>query len=160
MEDGKVVLNFNCLSVPELKRVWERYQTVLPFEFAYHMVHPASPYSDLERSLREEEVTLAFMSGFHKEDIEIIEMLEVLKKMWVTPIMRYYESVKTLVDKLAVYNENVLLDDSKETGNMTHVLKIVKECGTAIETFNKARKTRDAEVLKLRGKTQGAYDIG
>jgi hypothetical protein len=56
-----------------------------------------------------------------------------------------------------LYSRTVIIDDSRETGNIQHVLKIVEKCGNTIEQFRKLEKAKDEE-LRARGDRDIGYD--
>lgn len=159
IQDKTVLINENVLLIPELKALVDKYeQPVLALAYCYYMTSPSSPYSEYEEDLKEEMLLADYKGDYNKTDLEIANAINKLTEMYKTTVVNYYLSIKKLVDKLATYASTVLVDDSKETGNIQHVLKMVKECGAVITQFKKLEKEKDEELLKTRGNRKLAYD--
>jgi hypothetical protein len=89
--NNRVVLNHNCLSIPELKALVDKYEDPLPaFNYIHYMVDPQSPYANLSDELREETLLKDFPGEYTLEDEEMIAALDKIKMLYITPSYQYY----------------------------------------------------------------------
>lgn len=157
--NGKVVINENVLLIPSLKRVKDKYkQPIQALTYLYYMTYPNSPYRNIPEIDKSDKIVKDFPGDYSPLDIEITEALSWLEEHYLTPTRRFYLSNKVAIEKLGQYLEAVILDDSKETGNISHVLRMVEKCGKVIEEFKKLEKQHDEE-MKKRTNTRIAYDL-
>jgi ABC-type Fe3+-hydroxamate transport system substrate-binding protein len=73
-------------------------------------------------------------------------------------VVRYYESVKSLVERLSTWANTVVIDDTKE-GNMNYILKMIEKVGTVADNFQRAEKAVIETEQKTRGNQKIAYDL-
>jgi len=159
IENNQVVINENCLLIPELKAVVDNYEKPVPaLAYVYYMTSIVNPYSELDKDFKQEQILKDYPGDYKPTDEIIIKALDKCDMLYEKAIIKYYESIKGLIYKLQKYNDTVIIDDSKETGNIQHVLKMVEKCGQVIIQFKKAEKERDQELLKTRGNHELAYD--
>lgn len=155
-----VVVNENVLLVPCLKRVYEKYKDpIQALSYLYFMTYPNSPYRNVPEIDKSDRISKEYPGDYSPLDKEITEALSWLEEHYTSPTRRFYLSNKTAIEKLGQYLDGVILDDSKETGNITHVLRMVEKCGKVIEEFKKLEKQHDEEMRKTRTNTKIAYDL-
>lgn len=158
VENSAIVLSPHCLLIPELKAIVDKYEDYFnALAYCAYMTSPKSPYSDLEGDLREETLINDYPGDYKLTDIEICQAIDKLELLYPSTTINYFKSTQILVNKLALYSRTVTIDDSKETGNIQHVLKIVEKCGNTINQFRQLEKAKDDE-LKTVGNHDLAYD--
>ena len=158
IDNNQVTVSVDCLLIPQLKAVVDKYDDhIQALTYCAYMVSPQSPYSDLEKDLKEETLLSDYPGSYKVTDIEICQAIDKLEDLYPSTTTNYFKSTKILVDKLGVYSRTVIIDDSRETGNIQHVLKIVEKCGKTISEFRILEAAKNEE-LKTRGNHQLGYD--
>lgn len=161
IENGKVVITPITLLVPELKAIHDNYAQpiqVLAYIAFMRSISKKNPYRDVPEEDREAMLLRDFPGDYKPTDHLIAEAFNKIDALEPS-VIRFFRSVKGLVDKLSVYCDSVLLDDSKD-GNLTNVLRIVKEAKTTIITFSQAEEEVAAQLqLGPANKKQVAYDL-
>jgi hypothetical protein len=160
VENGKVVLNLNCLLVPELKIVSEKYKGDLnPFTFIHYMTHADSPYKEYEEAAKIQLLYKEYPGKYKVTDLEIINAIDRLKAFYDSDtILRLYNSVKVLADKMAIYAETMIITDSKDDSNVQHGMRLLEKITPIMRQLRDARAIRDEEINKTRGKVELSYD--
>lgn len=158
--NDQVVINENVLLIPCLKKIKDKYEDYIPaLTYVYYMTSPSSPYKNIPELEKSEKIHSEYPGDYSPLDKEITEALSWLEEKYLTPTRRFYLSNKAALEKLGQYLDSVILDDSKETGNIGHVLRMVEKCGKVMEEFKKLEKQNDEEARKTRTKTKIAYDL-
>lgn len=158
IENSEITISSNTLLIPELKAIVDKYNDASKaLAYCAFLVSPSSPYSDLEQEEREKILLVDYAGDFKPTDKEICDAIIKLELLYPSTTVNYFKSTQILVNKLALYSRTVIIDDSRETGNIQHVLKIVEKCGNTIEQFRKLEKAKDEE-LRARGDRDIGYD--
>jgi hypothetical protein len=152
INEGRVVISPVTLLVPEFKAVHEHYNDINVFCYiAFRTsMSPTNIYRDVEEDKIDETLMRDFPGNYKPTD-----------DLVVAALVRYYRSIKDLVDKLAAYASNAIVDDSKE-GNITHLIKLVEKANSIILTFMKAEKDIESilpTIGKASNKKKLAYDL-
>lgn len=159
IENGRVIINPNCLLIPELKALRENYEGIEVFCYVGFMADPAieNPYGNLEEEIRKEVLLKDFSGDYKPSDELVCKAINKLQELFETPITKYFKQVRGLLEKVGNYAATVIIDDGKE-GNMGHVLKIIKEVGMVAKQFADAEKVKLENELKGKGGKALAYD--
>ena len=158
IESQQIVITPDCLLIPELKAVVDNYKdNIAALSYCAYLVSPKSPYSDLDKDSKEEVLLKDYPGDYNVTDEIICRAIDKLELLYTSTTINYFNSIKILVDNVALYARTALIDDSKETGNIQHLLKMMDKCGTHIEQFRKLEEAKDSE-LKTRGNHILAYD--
>jgi len=158
----KVILNHNCLSIPELKAVVDRYTDPLPaFNFIHYMINPQSPYANLPDEIREETLLKDFSGEYTLEDEEMIAALEKIKSLYITPSYQYYLDNKQLLEKLGKFARETPITSGRD-GNLSALGMQIKSVGKTIQEFKQLEKVVMQELSEGTSRTRGnkkvAYD--
>lgn len=160
--NDKVVLNHNCLSIPELLAIKEAYTNPIPaFNFLHFYFDPESPYANLPEEDREDIVLKDFPGEYTLEDEVMIEAMKKLANMYITPTYRYYQDSKILLEKLGKFARNTDITTGRD-GNLSALAMQVKSVGKTIQEFKQLEKIVMQELSEGQGRTRGgkkkAYD--
>jgi hypothetical protein len=160
--DGKIVLNPNCLLIPELKAINEAYEDPLPaYAYVNYMTHPDSPYHNLPIDKKQQVVSDDVGGDFGLEDPEIESAIAKLDELYFTPVQDYYEGQKNAMHVVGRYlknlKESALL--AGREGNLGQIISMQKEAGKTMDSFLKLEKLWKEQVQqKLRGNAElGEY---
>lgn len=160
IRDGKVVINENVLLIPRLKAVHEAYEdNIQALSYCHFMTHPASPYRNDDEEFQSELIYKEFPGTYKPVDKVICQAIEWLEARNLTTTRKFYIANKKLVEKLSAYAETVILDDSKDTGNIAHAMRLIEKCGKIIDEFRKLEKRHDEDMRKSRTNAKIAYDL-
>lgn len=157
---GKVVINVNCLSIPELKAITETFPDckLNALTYVHYVTHPDSPYLNMDRDKVSPTVYRDFPGTYTPDSSVVVDAIEKLKELMVTPEDRLFEGAKQAAENLSAYllNETADIGDPKEALALTNILKNVQNVS---ESLGAARESRDkARTMKARGQGKIAYD--
>lgn len=160
--NGTVVLNHNCLSIPELKAITEAYKDPIPaFNFLHFYYDPESPYANLPEADREEVVLKDYPGEHTLEDEVMINAMKKLSEMYITPTYRYYQDSKILLEKLGKFARTTDITTGRD-GNLSALTMQVKSVGKTIQEFKQLEKVVMQELSEGQGRVRGgkkkAYD--
>jgi hypothetical protein len=161
IENGSIVLDVNILTVPEFKAVIDNYEDHLKiFSIIHHYFHPDSSYFNLDDDEKLSILLKDFKGDFEFTDLMISEAFNKMQ-MFVEAetTERYFRSTKRAVEKLSNYLDTVIISDSKEFGNIQHVMKSIENAGKVIESFKKLENARNESMKKQRGNKLTTWDI-
>lgn len=158
----KVVINHACLSIPELKAVYDKYKDPIPaFNFLYFMFDPESPYANIQEQEKEDIILHDFPGDYTLEDEEMIAAIEKLNMLYMTPTRRYYLDNKILLEKLGKFARETQITTGRD-GNLSALAMQVKSVGKTIMEFKQLEKFVIQELTEGSGRTRGgkkkAYD--
>ena len=162
IESGKLVINHNCLAIPELRAIYEGYQNSIPiFNFLYYRFDPESPYSNLPEIDKDDIIIHDFPGDYTLEDDLVREAITKLESLFVTPTYRYYLDNKVLLEKLGRFARETPVTYGRD-GNVTALQSQIKSVGKTIMEFKQLEKTVLDELREHKGRTRGdkklAYD--
>ena len=159
IENGKVIINVNCLLIPELKAVHEAYENpITAFCFLYYMTDPKSPYNNLSEDQREERIYSDYPGDYTLDD-EAIENARIkLKELVMTPTMNLLQSAKIGLEKLSAYLKVSEITSGRD-GNMTAYISSLKSISQINKEFKQLEKQAEEEVqVQGRGGIEWGYD--
>lgn len=159
IEDGKVRINANCLIIPELKAIVDKYIKPLPaLNFVYNMSNPMSPYSNLPEADREEIILSEFPGDYSPEDEEIQKAKKKLDALYLTPTRRFFLNAKKGLETLGEYLAVASITEGKD-GNFSSFNMALSRVGKTIEEFKKLEKIYEEEAqASMRGGHSASYD--
>jgi hypothetical protein len=162
ISDKKVVINHNCLSIPELKAIVDKYEDPIPaLNFLHYKFDPQSPYANMGEEQKEEVLLNDFPGDYTLEDPEILAAIEKLETMHVTPTYRYYLDNKILLEKLGKFARDTPITSGRD-GNASVLQAQIKSVGKTIQEFKQLEKIVLQELSEGKGRTRGdkklAYD--
>lgn len=162
ISNGKVVINEECLTIPELKAVVEKYENPIPaLCYLYYMFDPSSSYSNNTFDEKEEAILKDYPGEYTTEDEVIIKASEKLQKLYITPTMRFYLDNKILLERVGKFARNSEISSGRD-GNINSFQMQLKSLGKTIEEFKKleliVQQELDEMNTRVRGGKKRAYD--
>lgn len=160
LDNNKLAINENCLLIPELKALMDKYpeDSIPVLSYVYFMTVPDSPYSNLEEGEKETMISEDVGGTFTLDDELILKAVEKLDKLYETPTMRYYKAIVKSMDNMSTYIATAVLTSGKD-GNLDDVRQIQANAGKTIQSLKQLEKAKDEELkVALRGKAKmGMY---
>lgn len=162
IENGKVIINTNCLLIPQFKLIHDTYDgDINAFSYIHFMTDLSSPYYNDDKALQSDIVYKEFPGNYKPTDKIICDAYNLLYNYRVKEnvIIRHWEAGRAMVNKLSDYMYTTRLDDSKDTGNITNILRMIDKISNTIKNFRALEKAKNEEQAKLRGDEEIAYDL-
>jgi len=162
IEKGKIVININCLLVPELKAVHDKYNDPIPaFSFLHYMYTVKAPYCNIIEEDKEEVLLHDFPGEYTLEDDVMINAMKKIEELYISPSYRYYLDNKILLEKLGKFARTESISTGKDGTFSTFIMQ-AKSAGSTILEFKKLEETilkeLSEEIIKVRGNSKTAYD--
>jgi len=162
IDNGKVVINVNCLLLPELKAVHDAYEDPIPaLCFLHYKYAPKGPYCNTPEEDLEDVLLMDFPGEYTLEDPEIRNAINKLDALYITPTYRYYLDNKILLEKLGSFARSATITTGRD-GNLSALGMQIKSVGKTIQEFKSLEKTVLEELNELAGRNRGgkklAYD--
>jgi hypothetical protein len=162
IENGQVVININCLTIPELKMLHDKYTDPIPaFTFLYHKYSPKGPYSNAPEEEKDEILIHDFPGEYTLEDPEMIAAIQKMDSFHVTATYQYYLDHKLLLEKLGRFARTAPITTGRD-GSINALAMQVRNVGKTISEFKVLEKTVLQELAEMGGRTRGnrklAYD--
>lgn len=162
INNGQVVINHNCLSMPELKAIHDSYEDPIPaFNFLHYKYDVESPYSNIPEDDKDDILINDFPGEYTLEDEVMIEAMRKLEELYITPTYRYYLDNKILMEKLGVFARTASVTTGRD-GNIAALQAQVKSVGKTILEFKQLEKIAMQEIEETKGRARGgkklAYD--
>ena len=159
---GHVVINHNCLSIPELKTLHDKYVDPIPaFNYLYYMYDMESPYVNIEEDVKEDIILKDYPGEYTLEDEEMIAAIEKLELLYVTTTYRYYLDNKGLLERLGAFARTAVITSGRD-GNIGALQSQVKSVGKTILEYKQLEKIVLQELEETKGRARGgkrlAYD--
>lgn len=146
----RIEVNTTCLLIPELKKVYEGYEDpLMALSFVGFMTDPTedNPYLNLYPETREEMLLKDFKGSYKATDKLICDAIEKCNRLNETTLNRVYLQVRGLLRRLGDWADTAIINDGKD-GNITHLLKMVKDFGAVAKQFKEAEKLKLEEDRK------------
>ena len=162
INNGQVVINHNCLSMPELKAIHDSYEDPIPaFNFLHYKYDVESPYSNIPEDDKDDILINDFPGEYTLEDEVMVEAMKKLEELYITPTYRYYLDNKILMEKLGVFARTASVTTGRD-GNIAALQAQVKSVGKTILEFKQLEKIAMQEIEETKGRARGgkklAYD--
>lgn len=162
IEKNKVIINANCLLIPELKAVYEKYKNPIPaFSYLYYRYSPKSAYINVPEEEKDDIIMEDFPGEYTLEDDVMINASKKLKTLYITPTYQYYLDNKMLLEKLGKFARDANITTGRD-GNIGAFISQVRNVGKTISEFKILEKVVLQELSetnnKIRGNKKLAYD--
>lgn len=159
-ESGSVSITDACYLIPQLKVILDRYEDYMPYiAYCYLMSAPDSPFVNLPENEKQEVVIQDVAQNFgpfNFDDRDLKFAIEKLESLYESVVIRHYKALKILIDKFSAYMIDNEIVEGKD-GNMSELLRIVKEAGLNVRSYKDLQKQVEDE---LRDKTRGDHEVG
>lgn len=159
IENEKVIINQNCLLIPELKAVYDFYEDPIPaFSFLYYMTEPKSAYNNLPEDERENSILYDYPGDYTLEDEVIINALVKLEKLNLTPTLALLKGGKIGLEKLTRYlmTQEIL---AGRDGNMAAYISSLKSIAQINKEYKQLEKQAEEEIqVQGRGGIEFSFD--
>ena len=175
VENNKVILNPQSLSIPEFKKIWDRDKTKLKGKATKELSYVVflcdesvdNPYRAYKDSEREEVLKKDFMGENWSPDGDIFLAIEKYKELKQTTNSRLLRSAKRTADKLAEYFDTIdfslkdkdgkpIYSSRELSSNLKEVAGIVKSL-SLLEDMVKREQTESSSVRG--GGEVGLYEV-
>lgn len=157
INEGNVVINTNCLLIPELKAIVDNYENPIPvLGYVHFMTDPRSPYMNLPIEEREELILKDYDGDYSPDDEPVFKAVEKIKKLAETHSMRLKRRAEAASDNLGKYLEKAQITDGRDTNlpGLLNALKSIRKINQELRGF-----TQDVEEeLRVRGQGNLGYD--
>lgn len=162
IQDKTVIPAVACYMTPELKAIIDyypdEYLKVLQYVFAMTCNDSRNWYLNLSDDERED-VVLADIKPFNfsLEDVLVQEAIDKCNKLYETPILRNYLSVRAFMEKTSEALKSEELTFGKD-GNATELRNMAKSAGELWKTYKDFTTELMQEQSVARGKIKRSYD--
>jgi hypothetical protein len=162
IENGKVVINHNCLAIPEFKAIYDYYEDPIPaFNFLHFLHAPKGPYCNVPEEDKEEILLQDFPGEYTLEDPVMLKAMEKMQLFTTSPTYRYYQDQKILLEKLGKFGRTEGITAGKD-GNLSALVSSMRSTGKTISEFKQLEKIVQEELdehkARVRGDKRKAYD--
>ena len=162
IENGRVVVNVNVLTIPALKAVHDEYQDPIPaLCYLYYKFAVKGPYCNTPEADIDDVLLTDFPGEYTLEDQAIIDAVKFLTERYVTPTQQYYLDNKCLLEKLGAFARTTSITAGRD-GNIMALSQQVRNVGKTITEFKILEKSVLEELAEAKGRTRGdkklAYD--
>lgn len=162
--DGRVVKpTEHCHMISWLKCLIDEYpkEHVKVLAYVYYMSYlgPDNPYSNIVEEDREEKIKLDLQPKFNTEAHIINVAIERCQELYMTPTMRSYDAIKTMLDNLNTYLKETPVTDGRD-GNIGALLRVAKEFKNVRESFKGVHDdVVEESKVRVRGRSKLPYDL-
>ena len=162
VEDNHVVITPNCLLIPELKAIVDKYKDPIPaLSFLHYLYCPKGPYCNVPEEDKEEILLQDYPGEYTLEDTEMLAAMEKLASFTMSPTYRYYLDNKVLLEKLGKFAREQPVTAGRD-GNFAGMQSQIKSVGKTAQEFKQlekmVREELDENKTRVRGDTRKAYD--
>ncbi len=159
IKNGKLVIVPENLTIPELKLIFDRDETVdkkkayLELCFIYHSSDFKSPYNNMEEELRVVQLKKDFFSDTTwTPDDDVKKAIIKYKLLQETPSMRLLISARKAINKVQNYFDSVDLQERTDKGmavnKITELTNSMGNIGKIVESVDKLEERVKKEQLK------------
>ena len=160
IENGHLVINTNCLLLPELKAIHDKYKDPIPaFSFLHYLYYPKGPYCNVPEEDKEEILLQDFPGEYSLEDPEMINAMNKFDLLCISPSYRYYLDTKCLMEKLAKYGRDNPITTGRD-GNQSAMNMQVKNAGKTFIDFIAFEKLVQEEIDEYKSRVRGNKNLG
>lgn len=163
IENNNIVININILSIPELRNVYDEYEgdtRINAFHFIRHLCDPYGAYNQLSEDEKIDTLLYDFPGDYSPEDEVIINAIDKVKKLYMSPTYKFYLDSKELLYTTGEWARTATIRDADKNGNLSQILAHLKSVGKTITEFTVLEKQAEKELqkMKIRGNRFVAYD--
>jgi hypothetical protein len=162
--DGKIVRpTEHCYMISWLKKIIDEYPDdhVKVFAYIYYMSYlgPDNPYFNISELDREDKILKDLQPEFNVESPTILYAIDRCKDLFMTPTMRSYDAIKTMLENLNTYLKHTEITDGRD-GNIGALLRVAKEFKAVRESFKGVYDdVQEENKVKARGSSKLPYDL-
>ncbi len=162
VKDKGVIPTENCYTIKWLKAIMdefpENYIKVYSYIFYMSCPNQDNPYFHTPHELREDAILSDIEADFSTENTTVIHAVENCQKLFETPTVRAYKSVKVLLENLGEYMENATISAGRD-GNITALVSAAKNFDNLRQSFKGvAKDLEDEQESRTRGGQSLGYD--
>lgn len=159
-EEGKVFLTPECMFIPEIKAIVDKYGEIgaIPYIGYIHLMKSiSSPYRNYEDTEKKELViydVITTMGDFDINEPLLEPALDKLEQMNSSALTLFFLEIEQELHRLRNYLKDHPISAGKE-GDLTERFRILKEAGALTNSYNKTKLAAEEELkIKGRGKAQ------
>lgn len=163
IEELIVKPSIHCYNLPWLKCIIDKYgekKALLIFSYIFYMCYEGNenPYFNLKDTDREEIIIADLNIDFSLDD-GLIEIAKIkMTKLYETPTVRAYRSIKVMLDKMSTYMETANITAGRD-GNINSLIRIAEKFDAIRMSFKGvAKDLADEQKITARGGQDLAYD--
>lgn len=157
ISEGNIVINENCLLIPELRLIMDTYENPIPvLGYVHFLADPKSPYANLPDDQREETILNDYDGDYTPDDEPVYKAVEKIKRLYETPSMRLLEDAKFGLKRLGEYIRKTEITDGKEGSGNNYRQSLL-----SITKINREYRMLEKDVeeeLRVRGQNNVGYD--
>ncbi len=163
LQNSVIVPTEHCYNLAFLKRIMDEYPDdyMQIYSYLFYMTCPnpdINPFFDTREHEKEELVLMQLQATFSTEDEDIINALELCKKLYETPSYRAYMGIKSMLDRLATYMETTAISHGRD-GNITPLVNAAAKFEQIRGSYKGAYKDlMEEQKSTVRGGQNLAYD--
>ena len=162
LQNGTVVINVNCLLIPELKAVYDAYKDPIPaFSFLHYRFHPKGPYCNTPEEDKDDILQDDFPGEYTLEDDVMVNAIKKMLVFVMSPTYRYYLDSKILLEKLGAFGRTSSITSGRD-GNASVLSSHISKVGKTMSEFKQLEKIAQEELdehkSRVRGDKRKAYD--
>lgn len=162
--EGKIVKpTEHCYMISWLKRIIDDYPDnhTKVFAYIYYISYlgPDNPYFNIPDVDREDKIIRDLQPEFNIEDPAILYAIDQCKELFLTPTMRSYDAIKSMLENLNTYLKHTEITDGRD-GNIGALLRVAKEFKNVRESFKGVYEdVQEENKVRARGSSKLPYDL-
>jgi hypothetical protein len=162
--EGKIVKpTEHCYMISWLNCIIEEYPEdhtkILAYVYYMSYAGPDNPYFNVSETDRETKILRDLQPDFDPEEPMIIRAIEKCSELFMTPTMKSYQAIKTMLENLNTYLTETKISDGRE-GNVTAMLNIAKNFEAVRKSFKGVyQDVQEENTVRARGGAKIAYDL-
>lgn len=163
VQNGKVIPSEHCYTLESLKKIMDTYGEDAPkvYTYIFYMTCPdpdINPFFNVLESEKEELILREVDMDYSTEDPEILEAMDLCRKLYETPTYRAYKGIASMLDRLARYMETTDIEHGRD-GNINSLINAAAKFEQIRNSFKGAYSDlKDEQKTTVRGGQGLAYD--
>ena len=163
LEGGTIKATEHCYMISWLKCIIDEHPDdyLKIFAYIYYMtdLSPDNPYFNSIDEDREDKIMRDLQPEFDVEDSAIRQAIDNCADLYMTPTMRSYDAIKTMLDNMNTYLKTTEITDGRD-GNVGSMLRVAKEFKNVRESFKGVQDDLTEETkIRARGGVKLPYDL-
>lgn len=160
-DSGNIQLTDNAFLIPEILTLYNYYPNDgwRPYvAYAYFMSAPDSPYIWTPENEKLETIVFDVRKTVGEFDYTCRlteELVNKLKSLYTSTLVRRYDALKILIDKMSNYIKTAEIIEGRD-GNLSELMRIVERAGNEMRSFRDLEKQVDEELAD----TRGGHELG
>lgn len=159
IEDNKVIINHNCLLIPEFKALIDKYEDpTAALAYVHFMTDPTSAYADVPERDKQQIISDDVGGDFGLEDEEIENALKKAHLLYTSPTRGFFLNAKAGLEKLGRYLNETEITEGRD-GNFASYQMAYTRIGKMIQEFKTLEKEyQNEQASQNRGGHESSYD--